>query len=379
MKLFQKNLERFASVENAGSDRAKEIASADHAPGQVSSFDRIIKELEQENLLSSEVTRVKTKVEALCPFDRFLQGLSEEEWRWLAVIELHDEATFEHSLGTYLTAKEKIEHELKPELGEPIRLELGDHDVFYRACLFHDIGKVEIPSEILNHPLDESGWDEKLADCCADAECRAGILDNLAPADRLAIAEAGTAPDALLDYLRSAKVPTKQIIPLKNLLEPAAAAKLSAYALGRSLGRVMMDHEQASRAILEASGRSVEARLVGSHHGYGDNSRKTLDDYPASLSTLRMGNTLIQLSDIQSAFNEYTHPRNYLRGYNADEARCLALGEIIDKTAEGKIIEKYARLWLEVEYGKISHENIEKSQARDALDKVDAFRKAKKD
>jgi response regulator RpfG family c-di-GMP phosphodiesterase len=86
--------------------------------------------------------------------------LTENDLEILMVMYRFNKGTFRHSIRTLSIVKNKINKPLEKNivLAEWIGKEIQDMDVFYRACLFHDIGKIAIPEFILTNKLNDIQW-----------------------------------------------------------------------------------------------------------------------------------------------------------------------------------------------------------------------------
>lgn len=84
--------------------------------------------------------------------------LDEIDWLMITAIDSFDEATMRHSIKTLQLAVELAEREQRLPTGEIIVfLNLMErsgisYECYCRAALFHDIGKIMIPIEVLNKP-----------------------------------------------------------------------------------------------------------------------------------------------------------------------------------------------------------------------------------
>jgi len=108
-------------------------------------YKEIEKELKEKDLLMEQTNRVKDVLEK---DDEDFSFLSNEDVKILTVLELFDKSTFEHGINTYKIAKEKTNKVLGGNivLARLIEKEGVSMESFYRACMMHDVGKIEIPS-----------------------------------------------------------------------------------------------------------------------------------------------------------------------------------------------------------------------------------------
>ena len=248
--------------------------------------------------------------------------LDDMDWKILTGIKLFNKETFEHSIGTYLIARNTIENDL-PELAVEIQNEGVTLEQFYRACLFHDIGKMAIPEFILNSKVTDEMWvtgfmmlpesidkvdkeivaefkDQQEAQAYADKNCQDDIL----------VARGLTPPDAiradhkaLSEYFEENRIRAVEFVPIRGMLTVDQAQKLNEGGIDTqlSLKEIMQLHEKKSEETLKKLGFVIEAFLAGNHHNYKARNKR-LGEKPISLSSLHIA-TIIHLADIEQALS----------------------------------------------------------------------------
>jgi HD-GYP domain-containing protein (c-di-GMP phosphodiesterase class II) len=272
--------------------------------------------------------------------------LTKEDWRILTALEIFDKNTFEHSLGTYLVAKNKLEKRLTILDKEIIRegVELRQ---FYRACLFHDIGKMSIPPTLLNSKLTDDNW--VMGFMMLDEEKQDDILveNNLIVPDAIR-----NSPRDLMNFFRENRIRAVKFVPLEAVLLKDQKVKLEKLHIDihRPLGTIMQIHEKKSEEILLKLGYVVESLLAGNHHNYKHHDKKQ-GEKRTSLSSMHISKefsaNLIHLADMQQALSSersYHHKQPVLRmlAFLTDDAE----QDIIDPTVTA--------IWIQDELQKMN-------------------------
>ena len=305
--------------------------------------------------------------------------LTLEDWRILTAIELFNEKTFRHSIGTYAVARKKIEERLV-ELGQEIIHEGVELKQFYRSCLFHDIGKLAIPEFILNNTTTDDEWVYYFTEFSEDEQ------------DQILVENKIIVPDAirndlekLTDFFADNRIRAVKFIPIKAILnkDQIEALEKQGFSPEDSLGEIMRIHEKKSEEILLKLGYVVESLLAGNHHNYNHKDRK-LGEKPVSLSTMHISGeisaNILHLADIQQALNgdrSYHHKQPMLRimAFLVDDAE----NEIIDPTIAARWIndelKKMDPAYLyEIRNMKANHQHHNYLQKRNAeLQIIDDF------
>ncbi len=358
--MLAENIEDFLD-DNLDSIQQKEKKARDIAES-LGDYDSILEKLRDEGILSDQIDRISQEVS--------IDFLTESDWEMLAVMELYDRATFEHCVNTYLIAKEKIEKILDGGvvISEIIKNEGVELDVFYRACLFHDIGKVNIPKFILNNSIKEGEWNNilcNLVNYSDDNAFKKAIRDILA---------LESSEDINTDELKSAldkkHMRAMWFVPVSEVLSDDELDKLSSLGFSEedSLRDIIQMHEEMSENILKNAGLFMEAKLAGMHHNY---KQKPTDDLSASVESLSISVNLadiLQLADIQEALQSGN--RVYLDGFKTSDV----LVELI-KRVEGGYVDGYITyLWVKdvmdnLHIGGVSQKEMEN------LDKINNFLK----
>lgn len=317
---------------------------------------RILEELKNKNLLDPEVHRVKEL------FGEDLKSLGEEFdkecWEMLTVLELFDTETAFHCVNTFLIAKSKVEKTLWN--GIVLANEFKKEDVklsqFYKACVFHDIGKIEVPHSVLVNKT-------------TDEKCSVLLLENkedvLIPYLKNKFGDEYVFPnnlnnaEDLLNYLNNKlHIRPQTITPVKLLLEkPITKETISLLAhcgcsVEDSLLKIMQTHDEYSKKILKDLGLNIEGELAGAHHKHKAEDVK----YKITIDTLNVTidlADLVHLADVENAILSKRH-------YKAERTSLYALKILSMHSRQGLFGgEGYiAYIWISDEINRIKKDDI---------------------
>ncbi|MHB1163197.1 MAG: hypothetical protein ACYCZZ_01550 [Minisyncoccota bacterium] len=306
-----------AQYESGPTLRARELA-------RENGFDYALHGLQEQGLLEGEVERVKglykERLSGEQPF------MTEEVWTAFTIMELFHPETAEHCAETYRLAREKVERHL---LGSDVVLsdlfaeEKVTLPVFYRACLLHDVGKVDIPYEIISNTV-------------SDREC--ACLLTLSQDDSL-VHDAFTEhhvsstddPDALIRELATTGRRPMNIAPAKMLLAPETIEKLvkRGVDVNKTLAKLIRPHEEHSASILNALGLPEESNLAARHHNYQNlpvDATAVIGSLEASVDLAE----ILHLADVEQAMVAR-------RGYKSSETNLEAMVTLIRHAERGII------------------------------------------
>ncbi|EKE18528.1 MAG: hypothetical protein ACD_9C00307G0005 [uncultured bacterium] len=276
--------------------------------------------------------------------------LNNKDWKILTGIKLFNKETLEHSIGTYLVAKEKIEKRLK-ELGIEIQQEGATLEQFYRACLFHDVGKMAIPEFILRNETTDHEWAIGLA--MLNENEKDEIFIRIFDERGLTITDdIRHDPDALADFFEENRIRAVDFVPIKSILNKQQLEQFEEMGLdpNKPLKKIMELHEKGSEEILKNLGFVIESMLAGNHHNYNHKDKK-LGEKPVSLSILHISieisSTILHLADVQHALNGG-------RSYHHKQPMLRILAFLIDDAKRGKILPDITALWIKDELSKMN-------------------------
>ncbi len=328
-------------------------------------FSHILEELKRTGLLSDECDYAqKNYTELSAVFDEH----PEECWEMLAVLHLFDEGTAQHSVETYEIARKKIEKfsfadiPLKSEICEKI-----DLPTFYRACLLHDIGKIEVPYSIIVNRISDIECAQKLF------EHTDILLERLAhylktPEHAVILPDTIISPESLLTYLLDVcHVRPQALAPVRLLLgdmpeTDVASVRTQLNHCGKSLDDSLIDimhtHDEYSEKILRAYHMPTEAILAGSHH------KSNQHEYKIAIGAIQVTvdlSHIIHLADVQNAILS-------ARSYKGEQTPISAL-KILATHAERGYVDSYITyIWIADELQSIQEAQDNSGNLKDDSD-----------
>jgi len=318
----------------------------------------IRKEMQSKGLLAGRIEKARNDCENSLEKATFLE---EKDWEMLAILKVYDQSTFEHCLATYRIAKEKVEKPLVNEKGdfivlsEKMKQEGVSLDQFYRTCLLHDIGKVEIPRTILNNSIDEENWNSIL-----DQMIARGDTDTIIKKMNKLTGRKNS-PEEIRVSMKNNNIRAISLVPLSEILSPEELEDLESkgFSGDDSLGDVMKRHELSSRRILEGTGFVTEGELAGQHHNYQKEEIKrkiTVDNLRLSAEM----SDILRLADVEQALESK-------RPYREELPKMTVLTILIQQSESGMIGRDITKLWIRDELSNVEEEYKVCIKSRDAL------------
>lgn len=313
-------------------------------------FSAIRSELLERNILAVEKERVRLKYEKDLSKINFL---TEQDLEVFTILDLYDEELAIHSLETYSIAKEKVEKSLAFDV---VLLDLFHKEgvspvQFFRACLLHDIGKVEIPSFIINNSVNNEEMNLYLRELVINDKDNY-VLHKLEKqiGENITIDEISDLETILEKYnLRSV-----HFVPVKHILSETEQNILRerGFDLNSSIMDIIKTHEEFSEQILASLNLPIESSLAGSHHNYhGKGSPYTL-----TVDALRISVDMAELIRIADMTEALTASRSYnKKGFSKPRA----LRIILEEVRIGKIDPRIAFLWIDDEIKQIEAEDMD--------------------
>lgn len=312
----------------------------------------IVQTLSKESLLDDAVEHVRSRYEATLESAAWM---TEKDWEMLAVMDFYDEKTVRHCIETLRIAEDRIE---RFKAGDRKFSELIKHEgvplqEFFRACLFHDIGKMVVPRSILNNTFFDKDFDTQLYDSIFHGG-KKEFLTRIETATGHPF-EGGDDEVSLHKYLRLHHVHTMRYVPVEKILSEAdlLAARNRFPEVDFSnatLADLIQIHEEGSEKILTDCGFVVAASIAGKHHNY----HKTRLRFPVSTEVLSVSIALeeiLALSDMKQALSSK-------RSYKDALCTPLVLRDLILEATQHDISPVTTSLWVKQEMAMIPQEEV---------------------
>ena len=273
-------------------------------------------------LLRAEVARVVKEYSLFeIPF------LNESDEEMFAVLDLYDPGTARHCYETYQIAKERMEEEIFPGISFATILKEQEHvtlDEFYRACLFHDIGKIAVPRSIINNTM-------------------RGVRD----------------------------LPVSEFMSNDDLLE----VNRYGFRSNQTMYDIIQKHEPEGGVTLRKTGHLKEAVIAEAHHNYGG---KPYFEFtlPISIGTLHIH---VDLSEVLHIADEKQALLSPDRSYKGMFSMAKFMRVVVEDTLAGKIHPIAAYFWLTSELRRYKESRVkdgvseESAEERADLTVVDTF------
>ena len=313
------------------------------------SFERAYVTLKDLGLLDREVaiTQKLFKEDILR-----LYPLSPKDLEILTIMRLFDSKTLLHSIETYVTAKKKVERPL--ESGSTFLDMLTREGIlpeqFWRACLFHDIGKVVIPKFLLNSNYTDENW--------AQAFIQLSKRKAFSLMKKYAINiphELMDDPETLMEHMIRNRIRGARFVPIKTLFSKKQIKLLESkkFSANMSLIDIMQKHEKESEKILDFMGYPVEAKIAGLHHNYqvaNLNIKKNICS--CSVNDKNLASDIIHLADIQEALRSN-------RPYLSQRPVLKTLAFMVDDAKRGLVNCFVTYLWIKDDMQKIDSKYLD--------------------
>ncbi len=342
-----------------GHARAEEIAAGGN-------YEEIRGTLRSEGLLTDEVERVHevygTALESA-------EWMTEGDWEMLAIMDCYDKSTADHCVETYRIARDRIERFTMGDkkFSEMITGEGIPLSEFYRACLFHDIGKCCIPHAILHNHLTDAEFGKQLCEDVFHGAKKEILADVESAAGEKFAGEWGNS-EQLQDFLKTHHVHTMRFVPVREVLSEEDLAVVSMRfpeidLETATLADLLVPHEEESERILNSEGRSTAADIAGKHHNY----RNLPVRFPIATGTLGVSAALeeiLALSDMEQAMSAK-------RAYKEGLPMSMVLRSIIAEVEIRKMNPVITTFWVTQELATISEE--ERLQNPAAIAEIEQF------
>lgn len=298
-------------------------------------YEDIVETLRKTGAFSSCVDAVRKECGSRLSLDYF--SMTDHDFEMLTVLFLYDHETALHSIRTFELAYDIITRRFEYEdrtivfedllSGSSVRTEQ-----FLRAALFHDIGKVIIPREVLHNSLD----DEE-------------VLLKMFPEDGLQ-EKSSEHKKALLQSLYKKGIRPIDVVPLREIFsdentEVLCDLEKRGFHNGATLKDVIRTHEPESERILSLLGYEIESEIAGRHHNYAKESHPhILRDSSHEIAVA----DILRLADVTDALQS-------ARWYKKPLSTIEILFVLANDADIGKIDSFLSTLWIRVRYNDLKH------------------------
>lgn len=296
-----------------------------------------------EKILPKNIDWIQNDLRKKIPEASFLQ---ESDYEMLFVLRLFHPETYEHSVRTYATGREKIMSDhpvgayLRKKIGEEIP-EGNALEIVYRSLLLHDMGKIAVPVFILDDTHTDTQW-ERLG------EERCGNHDM---------------PSCYKKRHEDTGLRYKDIVPVGFGLTPKQNEDLNrfgsnlpegyeeyAYTSDAPLGRILEIHPAVSAAILESAGKHIEAQIVREHHA--SEASPEQKKYPTASGALFFSKSMASVIHAADFMDALLSPRSY----KGARGIFLTLGELSKEVKNKTLPKELADLWIDADIDQFRNE-----------------------
>ncbi len=329
---------------------SKEIEAREILDAHFGNYTAIIENLRSRNILPENISWVQKDLDRKMPEASFLEA---SDYEMMFVLRLFHPETYEHSIRTYVTGREKIMSD--HPVGEYLRRKITEEipggnalEIVYRSLLLHDMGKIAVPVFILDDTHTDSDWLSLGEEQCSQHSARKGICYEA----KLREAKE-TNPSARY----------KDVVPVKYGLTDKQIETLNqygsnlpkgyeeyAYTSDAPLGRIVNVHPPVSAAVLESAGKHIEAQIVREHHA----SEASPDEkkYPTASGTLFFSKSLASVVHAADFMDALLSPRSYKGALGL----FLTLRELSNEARKGTIPQELADLWIDADIDQFRNE-----------------------
>lgn len=303
-----------------------------------------------EQILPKNIDWIQNDLKEKIPEASFLE---ESDYEMLFVLRLFHPETYEHSVRTYVTGREKImsDHPVGAYLRKKITEEIPEGnalEVVYRSLLLHDMGKIAVPTFILDNKHSDMVWKSLGEEHCPSHSGGESICYEQKLAE-------------LKEFNPSARY--KDVVPVKYGLNDTQNETLNqygqnlpegyeeyAYDSNSPLGKIVDIHPAVSAAILESAGKHIEAQIVREHHA--SEASPGQKKYPTASGALFFSKSMAGVIHAADFMDALLSPRSYKGALGL----FLTLGELSGEAKKGTLPQELADLWIDAEIDQFRNE-----------------------
>ncbi|MDD5083900.1 MAG: hypothetical protein PHT88_03100 [Candidatus Moranbacteria bacterium] len=336
-----------------------DIAHAQEIAGKCD-YESIHAELTEKQILEKHTKTVQEEYSQHFSEKNFV--LEQKDWEMLAILDLYDTPTLEHSIRTFDIAHDMMTKTLSGPNDEAIRLEVFIRSEgvslrqFLRAALFHDIGKVTIPREILNNDFTDPEMDRIILRMFHNGACK-DICTTLGLLHGETVSDETILKTIFAEGYRSVDlVPIEEAFPQERYPKLLEIIDQNGYSRKQTLKSILELHEEASASILGDD--AIVAELAGHHHNYkGEDSKHKISIAALQISTEIDEYAMMHLISIADKTDALRSDRVYKKSFNEFEI----FVELIREASIGRLNKALVYLWISNQYPNVkasAHNNL---------------------
>jgi hypothetical protein len=315
-------------------------------------YTAIIEAFKNKRIIPKNIDWIQNDLREKIPEASFL---GESDYEMLFVLRLFHPETYEHSVRTYITGREKIlsNHPVGTYLRKKITEEIPEGnalEIVYRSLLLHDMGKIAVPVFILDDTHTDSNWLSLGEEQCSQHSAKKGICYEA----KLEEAKE-TNPSARY----------KDVVPIKHgfKLEPKKIEIINQYGgnlpkgyeqycydANSPLGKIVEIHPAISAAILESAGKHIEAQIVREHHA--SEASPEQKKYPTASGALFFSKSMASVIHAADFMDALLSPRSYKGALGL----FLTLSKLSEEAVNKTLPKELADLWIDAEIDQFRNE-----------------------
>ena len=303
--------------------------------------------LREEGLMPRQVLQMK---ECYGESLESAEFMTENDWEYLTMIYLYSPELATHSVETYKLIRSKIEriHIGTETIADRIEKEAGSLDEFYRAALFHDIGKLDIPESVMNHVVHRGDW-HALTHAGSDPEHTHTVYSDTG--ELVSVTKDFDPEKFMSDYdsNKSSNEPARSILPpekIAELIKRGISPELT-------LRQIFNLHEESTRKTLNGLGLHAEADIAGQVHNYQKEERTT----PTSSDTIAVSTDAVAIKKIILHIGDaYQALRSDQRDYKQPHSQLATDSILVQDAKKGPLSKFITALWIQEEMDKLLEE-----------------------
>lgn len=315
-------------------------------------YTAIVEAFKAKEILPKNIDWVQNDLREKIPEASFL---GESDYEMLFTLRLFHPETYEHSVRTYATGREKImsEHPIGEYLRRKITEEIPEGnalEIVYRSLLLHDMGKIAVPVFILDDTHTDSDWVSLGEEQCSQHTNNNGICYETKLAEAKDVNPSARYKDVVpIKYGFKFEPEKIQIINQFGGNLPKGYEQYR-YDADSPLGKIIEIHPAVSAAILESAGRHIEAQIVREHHA--SESSPDQKEYPVASGALLFSKSLASVIHAADFMDALLSPRSYKGALGL----FLTLSELSKEAKKGTIPQELANLWIDADIDQFRNE-----------------------